>query len=64
MLDGLSSAAFCALAANLAHAIALRKLGRSFGYALASFFLIAASLVIFFVWTLPGDQAPCAHRRQ
>jgi membrane protease YdiL (CAAX protease family) len=48
---------FGALAANLAHAIALRKLGRSFGYALASFFLIAASLVIFFVWTLPTNQA-------
>ena len=29
---------FGALAANLAHAMLLRKLGRSFGYALASFF--------------------------
>ena len=35
---------FGALIANLAHAIMLRKLGRSFGYALASFLLIAANL--------------------
>jgi hypothetical protein len=34
---------FGALIANLAHAIVLRKLGRSFGYALASFLLIAAN---------------------
>ena len=31
---------FGALVANLAHAIVLRKLGRSFGYALASFLLL------------------------
>ena len=35
---------FGALAANLAHTIVLRRLGRSFGYALASFLLIAANL--------------------
>jgi hypothetical protein len=35
---------FGALAANLAHTIVLRGLGRSFGYALASFLLIAAAL--------------------
>jgi len=46
-----------ALVANLAHAIVLRKLGRSFGYALASFLLIAANLTIFFVWTFPTNQA-------
>src|SRR5215469_7971529 len=46
-----------ALLANLAHAIVLRKLGRSFGYALASFLLIAANLAIFFLWTLPTNQA-------
>jgi hypothetical protein len=46
-----------ALAANLAHGIVLRKLGQSFGYALASLLFIAASLVIFFVWTFPTNQA-------
>ena len=48
---------FGALAANLAHAIVLPKVGRSCGYALASFLLIAANLAIFFVWTLPTNQA-------
>jgi hypothetical protein len=48
---------FGALAANLAHTMVLRRLGRSFGYALASFLLIAANLVIFFVWTVPTNQA-------
>ena len=48
---------FGALAANLAHTIVLRRLGRSFGYALASFLFIAANLVIFFVWTFPINQA-------
>jgi hypothetical protein len=48
---------FGALAANLAHTIVLRRLGRSFGYALASLLFIAAGLVIFFVWTFPTNQA-------
>ena len=48
---------FSALVANLAHVIVLRKLGRSFGLALASFLLIAATLAIFFVWTFPTNQA-------
>ena len=48
---------FGALAANLAHTIVLCRLGRSFGYALASFLFIAANLVIFFVWTFPINQA-------
>jgi hypothetical protein len=39
-----------------AHAIVLRKLGRSFGYALASFLLIAANLGIFFVWICPSAE--------
>ena len=39
---------FGALAANLAHTIVLRRLGRSFSFALASFLFIAAGLVIFF----------------
>src|SRR5438128_4608796 len=46
-----------ALAANLAHTIVLCRLGRSFGYALGSFLLIAANLAIFFVWTFPTNQA-------
>jgi hypothetical protein len=38
-------------------AIVLSRLGRSSGYALASFLLIAANLAIFFVWTFPTNQA-------
>jgi hypothetical protein len=45
------------LSANLAHTIVLRRLGRSFSFALASFLLIAATLAIFFVWTFPTNQA-------
>jgi hypothetical protein len=48
---------FGAFVANLAHTIVLRRLGRSFGYALASLLFIAAGLVIFFVWTFPTNQA-------
>ena len=48
---------FGALVTNLAHTIVLRRRGRSFGYALASFLFIAAGLVIFFVWTFPANQA-------
>src|SRR5262249_25261152 len=48
---------FGALAANLAYTIVLRRLGRSFGYALAAFLLVAANLAIFFVWTFPTNQA-------
>jgi hypothetical protein len=46
-----------ALGANLALTIMLRKLGRPFGYALAAFLFIAANLAIFFIWTLPTNQA-------
>src|SRR5215813_192081 len=48
---------FGALLANLAHAIVMRRLGRSFGYALAASLLIAANLAVFFLWTLPTNQA-------
>jgi hypothetical protein len=48
---------FGTLTANLAHTIVLRRLGRSFGCALAACLLIAANLAIFFVWTLPTNQA-------
>ena len=37
--------------------IVLRRLGRSLGDALASFLFIAAGLVVFFVGTLPTNQA-------
>ena len=48
---------FGALGANRALTIMLRKLGRPFGYALAAFLFIAANLAIFFIWTLPTNQA-------
>lgn len=49
-------ALFAALAANLL--LALRVRGRpGFGAALAAFALIAATLVVFFVWTYPANQA-------
>jgi len=48
---------FGALAANLAHTIVLRWLGRSFAYALAAFLRIAAALTIFFIWTFSTNQA-------
>jgi hypothetical protein len=48
---------FGALAANLAHTITLRRLTRSFGHTFASFLFVASSLVIFFVWTFPTNQA-------
>ena len=48
---------FGAFVANLAHTIVLRRLGRSFSFALASFLLIAATLAIFFVWTFPTNQS-------
>ena len=48
---------FGALIANLVHVIVLRRLGRSFGYAIASFSFIAAGLVIFFVGTLADKSS-------
>jgi hypothetical protein len=48
---------FAALAANLTHVILLKKSGRPMGFALASFLLVAANLVVFFVWTFPVNQA-------
>src|ERR1700730_9082533 len=53
----LTALALVPIGAHLAHTIVLCRLGRSFGYALASFLLIAANLAIFFVWTFPTTQA-------
>lgn len=48
---------FGGLGTNLALTIMLRRLGRPYGYALAAFLFIAASLAIFFIWTFPANQA-------
>jgi hypothetical protein len=46
-----------ALVANLLLAIALRGRGPPFGFALVAFLCIALTLVIFFTWTFPANQA-------
>ena len=48
---------FPALTANLVLAILLRRQRAAFCFALAGFFGIAATLVIFFVWTYPANVA-------
>ena len=48
---------FGALAANLALAIMVRRQRAPFRLALAAFLLVAATLVIFFIWTYPANQA-------
>jgi hypothetical protein len=48
---------FGALAANLSLAAALRDQRRPFWLALAAFIIIAGTLVIFFTWTWPANQA-------
>jgi hypothetical protein len=50
-------ALFGALAANLALAIMLRWQRAPFRLASAAFLLVAATLVIFFIWTYPTNQA-------
>ena len=50
-------ALFGALAANLALAIVVRRQRAPFWLALAAFLLVAATLVIFFIWTYPANQA-------
>ena len=50
-------ALFGALLSNLVFAIMLRGEYPAFRFALAGFLLIAATLVIFFVWTFPTNQA-------
>ncbi|TXL71928.1 DUF1772 domain-containing protein [Vineibacter terrae] len=46
-----------ALLASLALSVLLRGQGAVFALALAAFLLMAATLVIFFVWTYPANQA-------
>ena len=46
-----------ALIANLTHAVVLRRQGKAFSSAAAAFLCVAASLVIFFVWTYPANVA-------
>ncbi len=48
---------FAAVAANLALAAALRRVRASAWPALAAALLIAATLVIFFIWVYPANQA-------
>jgi hypothetical protein len=48
---------FGALAANLALAIMVRRQRAPFRLAFAAFLLVAATLVIFFTWTYPANQA-------
>ena len=50
-------ALFGALAANLALAIMVRRQRAPFRLALSAFLLVAATLVIFFIWTYPANQA-------
>jgi hypothetical protein len=46
-----------ALIANLALALLLRGRGAPFALALFAFFCIALTLVVFFIWTYPANQA-------
>jgi hypothetical protein len=48
---------FAALFANLVLSVRLRGQGGAFALALAAFVLVAATLMIFFVWTYPANQA-------
>jgi heme/copper-type cytochrome/quinol oxidase subunit 1 len=48
---------FGALGANLVLAILARRQRTPFRLALSAFLLVAATLVIFFIWTYPANQA-------
>jgi hypothetical protein len=48
---------FGALAANLVLAIMVHRQRTPFWLALAGFLLVAATLIIFFIWTYPANQA-------
>jgi hypothetical protein len=48
---------FGSLAANLALAVTVRRQRAPFRLALVAFLLVAATLVIFFTWTYPANQA-------
>jgi len=46
-----------AMAANLALALTFRRRRAAFGFALLGFVLVAATLVIFFIWIYPANRA-------
>jgi hypothetical protein len=48
---------FGALAANLALSVMLRRQRAPFWLSLSAFLLVAVTLVIFFIWTYPANQA-------
>ena len=48
---------FGALAANLALSLMVRRRRAAFWLALLAFLLMAATLVVFFTWTYPANQA-------
>ena len=48
---------FGALAVNLWLTILLRRRGAAFWLALAGFLLVALTLLVFFTWTFPANQA-------
>jgi hypothetical protein len=48
---------FGALAANLALTLMVRRRRGAFWLALAAFLLVVATLVVFFTWTYPANQA-------
>ena len=48
---------FGALAANLALSLMVRRRRAAFWLALLAFLLVAATLVVFFTWTYPANQA-------
>jgi hypothetical protein len=48
---------FGALAANLVLGVLVRRQRAPFWLALSAFLLVAATLVIFFIWTYPANQA-------
>jgi hypothetical protein len=50
-------AVFGALGANLAAAVLVRRQRAPFRLAFLAFLLVAATLVIFFTWTYPANQA-------
>jgi hypothetical protein len=53
----LGAVLFGAIAANIVYAVQLRRTGGAFKLAAAGAILMAATLVIFFIWTYPANQA-------
>jgi len=48
---------FAAIAANVLLVLRSRAKGRAFGFAVTGLVCVAATLVIFFAWTYPANQA-------